>query len=171
MSGQNSCVAVYDFGRQLGEALDALQGCNCDMRMVSAIGRGGDSARRPFAFYDTATGVRFCGERADFWNGLAVLLGAAACLWSAREGPLVATGAIVPVMAASDGRLAIAGNLGLLGRALYTQGVSADSALRYETMVGAGRLLLVVQGDRQDVERASEALAATDGVDMAMYAA
>jgi len=171
MPEQNSCVAIYDLCQQVAGALDALRRHDCDLRRVSVVGRGGYSVRQPFAFHDSVDGVRFYGEQGDFWNRTVGMLGSAACFWAPGDGPLVATGSIVAVMADRSERLAISGRLDVLGRALYTLGVSGESARRYESMVSAGRLLLVVQGDRPEVEHASDAIAGTDGAEMAVYAA
>jgi len=106
-----------------------------------------------------------------FWNRVYKVLGSAGCYWIHGYGPFAVAGLMVNVLSARPDQQVITGPLRKLGMAFYAIGVSGDSALRYETVVGQGRLLLIVQGGRDEVELASETIATTESVEMAVHAA
>jgi hypothetical protein len=68
-------------------------------------------------------------------------------------GPLVAW-----IVAALEGAV-LGGGLSALGAALFSIGIPRNSALQYETSIGAGKLLLVAHGTQQEVARAREMMA------------
>ena len=171
MSECSSCVAIYDLQQQLEDSLGVLRVNGCDLHRVSVVGKGGYSDQCHFALYETAGEARFHGEQAGFWNRVYGILGSAGCFWVPGYGPFTVAGSMVAVLASSLDRQVITGQLHKLGVGLYTVGVSGDSALRYETMVSDGRLLLIVQGNLDEVERASNTIAVTEGVEMAVHAA
>ncbi|VAW76509.1 hypothetical protein MNBD_GAMMA14-1960 [hydrothermal vent metagenome] len=171
MSEINSCVAIYDLHRNLEDSLGALRSQGSDLQNVSVVGKGGYSRRDPFAFVASAGRVRFHGEQGEFWNRVYKVLGSAGCYWIHGYGPFAVAGLMVNVLSARPDQQVITGPLRKLGMAFYAIGVSGDSALRYETVVGQGRLLLIVQGGRDEVELASETIATTESVEMAVHAA
>jgi hypothetical protein len=171
MSGNNSCVAIYDLQQQLEDSLDCLRDRGCDLHKVSVVGKGGYSKQYPFALYRSAGEVQFHGKQGGFWNRVYAMLGSAGCFWVPGYGPFAAAGPVLTVLTRKPDTPLISGQLRKLGIGLYAIGVSCDSALRYEAMVGHGRLLLIVQGSRDEVEQASETIANTEGVEMAVHAA
>ena len=54
------------------------------------------------------------------------------------------------------------GGLSALGAAMYSMGIPKNSVLQYETHVKNGKLLLVVHGTSQEVERAKDLLDQTE---------
>ncbi|VAW74574.1 hypothetical protein MNBD_GAMMA15-2027 [hydrothermal vent metagenome] len=170
MSERNCCVAIYSAHQEVEATLDALHRQGCDLRSVSLIGKGIRDSGQSFAYYGSVGGVQFDGEHGEFWNRVSRMLGPTACFWGGGYGPYAAVGSIVAVLIDGDG-LTITGGLRALGAALYALGVPGNNALRYEVMVGEGSLLLVVHGNRAEVEQASDTIASTDGVEMAVHAA
>jgi len=171
MSGKNCCVAIYNIHQEVEAALDALNLQGSDLRSISLIGKGAREEGQSFAYYDSAGSMQFHGEHGEFWNRVSRMLGATACFWGADYGPYAAVGSIVAVMVDGGSRLSIAGGLRTLGMALYALGVPGKNALRYEMLVSEGSLLLVVHGNRAEVEQASDTIARTNGVEMAVHAA
>ncbi|TCK17757.1 hypothetical protein DFR30_0999 [Thiogranum longum] len=171
MSDINSCVAVYDLQQQLEDSIAALQRNGYDLKKVSVIGKGGYSEQHHFALILSRGMPRFHGEQADFWNRVHALLGSAGFFWAPGFGPFTVAGAIVTVLTGKPDRKLIGGKLHRLGMGLYAVGLSGDSALHYESVVDQGRLILIVQGPRDEVERASETIARTESTEMAVHAA
>ena len=78
---------------------------------------------------------------------------------------------MVAVLTDKPGRMLVGGKLQRLGMGFYAVGLSGDNALHYESAVDQGRLILIVQGASDEVERASETIARTESVEMAVHAA
>jgi hypothetical protein len=77
-------------------------------------------------------------------------------------GPVVAAGPIVAwVVAALEGA-AVVGGASALGAGLYSIGIPKESVLRYETLLRAGKFLLVVHGTGEEVARAQAILSTSD---------
>jgi len=171
MSEKNCCVAIYNIRQEVEVTLDTLHRQDCDLRTVSIIGKGPRSEGQSFAYSGVAGTVRFHGEDGEFWNRVSRKLGSTACFWGGGYGPYAVAGSIVAVLVDGDDSLGIAGGLRALGMALYALGVPGENALRYETMVSEGGLLLVVHGERAEVEQASDTIALSNGVEMVVHAA
>lgn len=171
MSETNSCVAIYDLQQKLEESLESLRNRGCDLHRVSVVGKGGYSGQEYFALYTTAGRVRFHGSQCEFWNRVYALLGSAGCFWVPDYGPFAVAGPVVTALMHKQGMPLISGQLRKLGSGLYAIGVTCDNAQRYESLVGQGRLLLIVQGSRDEVEQASDTIAGTQSVEMAVHVA
>jgi hypothetical protein len=73
-------------------------------------------------------------------------------------GPLVVSGPLVMWIVGALEEAAVFGGLSALGAGLYSIGIPKHSALQYETEVKNGKLLLVVHGSPEEVERAKDLL-------------
>jgi len=171
MFSKHCCVAIYNVQQEVEATLDALHCRGCDLTSLSIIGKGACREGESFAYYGASCKMQFEGEHGAFWNRVSHLLGPTACFWGAGYGPYAAVGAIVALLVEGKNSLSITGGLRTLGTALYALGVPGENALHYELLVSEGSLLLLAHGSRAEVEQASDTIAMTNGVEMAVHAA
>jgi hypothetical protein len=82
----------------------------------------------------------------------------AACLWVPGIGPLALAGRIVTLMVHDLQGVELGRGFSVPGAALYGAGVPRHSIDEYEQAVRAEKYLLLVHGQRCDVERACDIL-------------
>lgn len=154
MSGQNSCVSIYPTHQAAEQALGKLQKEGVDLQQISIVGKGYHSEEHPIGFYTAGDRIHYWGLQGAFWGGLWGLLAGAAFFWVPGFGPLAAAGPIVSLLVKGLEGVAIGGGFGALGAALYSMGVPRDNVTQYEKAVKAEKFLLIVHGERRDVEHA-----------------
>ncbi len=153
---QNSCVSIYPGGGCLAKALHSLQAAGSDLQQVSVLGKGGHAQVVPIGFCLTDRQARFWGPASATWAQVWQLLPDAACFWVPGNGALAAAGQIVSLMIRGESE-GVAG-LSVPGKALYGLGIPRHSIEEYEQAIHAEHYLLLVSGQRRDVERACELL-------------
>ncbi len=158
MSKNNSCVSIYPTHQATEQALGELRKAGVDLRQVSIASKGYHSEAHPIGFYNVGDRICYWGVQGDFWAGLWGLLSGAAFFWVPGFGPLAAAGPLVASLMCGLEGVAIGGGFSVLGAALYSMGISRDSISQYEQAVKAEQFLLIVHGDRSDVEQACEIL-------------
>lgn len=154
MTKKNACVSVYPTHQAAEEALGKLQKAGVNLQQVSIVGKGYHDEEHPIGFYNTDDHIRYWGIQGAFWDGLWGLLAGAAFFWVPGFGPLAAAGPIVSLLVRGLEGVAIGGGFRVLGAALYSMGVPRDSVAQYEKAVKAETFLLIVHGERRDVEHA-----------------
>lgn len=154
MTERNICISIYSTLRAVEQALGKLQTESIDLKQVSVVGKGFHKEEHPIGFHATGDGLRFWGHQGSFWDGVWSLESGAAFFWVPGLGPLAAVGPIVTLLVRGLEGVAIGGGLGVLGAALYGMGVPRNSIAEYEQEFKAEKLLLIVHGQRSDVERA-----------------
>ena len=153
---QNSCVSIYPGGGCLEKALRSLQVAGSDLQQVSVLGKGGYAQVLPIGFCLTDRRARFWGPASATWAQVWQLLPDAACFWVPDSGALAAAGRIVSLM--MHGESEAATGLSVPGKALYGLGIPRCSIEEYEQAIHSEHYLLLVSGQRRDVERACELL-------------
>ena len=147
-------IAVFNDHASAEEAVRRLQKDGIPMGHVSIIGKDFRSVEKPLGFVTTGD-VAAGGAQIGAWTGgIFGLLVGAAFLILPGLGPVIVFG---PLAAALLGGLegALAGAaLGALGGALVGWGIPKDQALKYETQVKAGKFLVTLQGDAEQIRRA-----------------
>src|SRR5271168_330775 len=102
--------------------------------------------------------MTYWGTLGAFWGGFWGLLFGSAFFWVPGIGPLLVAGPLVMwIVGALEGAV-VTGTLTALGAGLYSIGIPKHSVLKYETEVKNGKLLLVVHGAADEVERARDLL-------------
>jgi len=151
---KNCCVVIYPDTDAVEQALGELQTVGCDIRQVSIIARGCHGKEYPVGIYRIEDRLCFLGQQDTFWGGLWSQLAGSAFFWEPEFGPLVVAGPIVSMMVRGLEGVEIGAGFSLPGTALYIVGVPRGSIDEYEQAIKAEKFLLLLQGERQDVERA-----------------
>ena len=151
MTERNICISIYSTHRAVERALGKLQTESIDLKQVSVVGKGFHKEEHTIGFHTTGDGLRFRGLQSAFWDGVWSLRSGAAFFWVPGLGPLAAVGPIVTLLVRGLEGVALGG---VLGAALYGLGVPRSSIAEYEQEFKAEKLLLIVHGQRSDVERA-----------------
>jgi hypothetical protein len=152
--GQATVIATYPDHAAAEDAVRRLQQEGIPMQNLSIIGKDFQAVDKPLGFVTTAD-VAKSGAKVGAWTGgLFGLLVGAAFLILPGIGPVVIAGPLAAALLGGfEGALAGAAFGGLTG-ALVGLGVSKDQAIRYESQVKAGKFLVTLQGDAQQIQRA-----------------
>jgi hypothetical protein len=155
-----SVIAIFPDHASAEDAVRRLQKEGIPMQNLSIIGKDFQAVEKPLGFVTTGD-VAKGGAKVGAWTGgLFGLLVGAAFLILPGVGPVVIAGPLAAALLGGiEGAMAGAAFGGLTG-ALVGLGFSKDKAIRYESQVKAGKFLLSVRGDAQQVERAKSVLTA-----------
>jgi heat induced stress protein YflT len=154
----SSIVAVYPDHASAEQAVRVLHQSGFPMRNLSIVGRDFQVTEEPVGFVSTGD-YAAAGAGTGAWvGGLFGLLVGAAFLILPGLGAVVVAG---PLSAALLGGIegAIAGAaIGGLAGALIGWGVPKEQAVKYETMVKAGKFLVVARGTADEIAKAKSLL-------------
>jgi hypothetical protein len=154
-------VAVYGTHEQAEAAVKALQRQEFDMTKLSIVGKDYTSAENVVGYYNAGDRMMAWGRFGAFWGGLWGMLFGAAFFIIPGVGPLVVAGPLVAwIVGALEGAVVV-GGLSALGAALVSAGIPKDGALKYETVLAAGKFVLIVRGPAEDAGRAKSLLELT----------
>ena len=158
MSEKNSVVAIFGSHAQAEDAIRELQKDGFDMKKLSIVGKDYHTEEHVVGYYTTGDRMLYWGKLGAFWGGLWGLLFGSAFFWVPGNGPLLVAGPLVMwIVGALEGAV-VTGGLTALGAGLYSIGIPKNSVVQYETEVKNGKLLLVVHGTADEVERARDLL-------------
>jgi hypothetical protein len=158
--GQATVIAMYPDHESTEDAVRRLQKEGIPMQNLSIIGKDFQTVEKPLGFVTTGD-VAKSGAKVGAWTGgpFGLLIGAAFLILPG-VGPVVIAGPLAAALVGGiEGAMAGAAFGGLTG-ALVGLGVSKDKAIRYESQVKAGKFLLSVRGEGQQIERAKSLLTA-----------
>jgi uncharacterized membrane protein len=158
MFNTNSVVAVFEAHEQAENAIRALQKDGFDMKQLSIVGKDYHTEEHVVGYYTTGDRMQYWGKLGAFWGGFWGLLFGSAFFLVPGIGPLLVAGPLVGwIVGALEGAV-VTGGLTALGAGLYSIGIPKNSIVQYETEVKNGKLLLVVHGTADEVERARDLL-------------
>jgi uncharacterized membrane protein len=150
----STLVAVYPDHNAAENAVRLLQKNGMKMEQLSIVGQDFRTIEKPIGFLTTGS-VACDGARVGAWTGgLFGILAGAAFLIVPGIGPLVIAG---PLAATLLGGIegAIAGSaVGALAGALVSLGFTKNQAIRYESQIKAGKFLVTLKGDSEQIEKA-----------------
>ncbi len=158
MNKKNSCVSIYLTWQATERALGDLRKAHVDLKKLSVVGRGYHGEAHPIGFYNIGERMGYWGHENDFWSGVLDLLSGAAFFWLPDFGPLTVFGSMVALLVRGLDGVAVGGGFTVFGAALYNMGIPRNSIQQYEQAVKAEQFLLIVHGQRDDVEQAFEIL-------------
>ena len=161
MSNTNSVVAVFESHDRAEGAIRELQKDGFDMKKLSIVGKDYYTEEHVVGYYTTGERMKYWGKLGAFWGGFWGLLFGSAFFWVPGIGPLLVAGPLVAWIVGALEEAAVVGGLSALGAALFSIGIPKNSVVQYETEVKNGKLLLVVHGMPDDVERAKDLLRQT----------
>jgi uncharacterized membrane protein len=158
MSTTNSVVAVFGSHDQAEDAVRELQKDGFDMKKLSIVGKDYHTEEHVVGYYTAGDRMLYWGKLGAFWGGFWGLLFGSAFFWVPGIGQLLVAGPLVMwIVGALEGAV-VTGGLSALGAGLYSIGIPKNSILQYETQVKNDKLLLVVHGTADEVQRASDLL-------------
>jgi len=152
--GRATVIAVYPDHPSAEDAVRRLQKDGIPMQNISIIGKDFQTVEQPLGFVTTGT-IAKEGAKVGAWTGgIFGLLVGAAFLILPGVGPVFIFGPLsAALLGGIEGALGGAAFGGLVG-ALVGLAVPKDSAIRYESQVKAGKFLVTLQADAQQVQRA-----------------
>ena len=162
MSNKNSVVAIFDTHNQAEDAIRELQRNGVDMKELSIVGKDCHTEENVIGYYSTGDRMAYWGKLGAFWGGFWGLLFGSAFFWVPGVGQILVGGPLVMWIVGALEGAAVTGGITALGAGLYSIGIPKNSVLQYETEVKNDKLLLVVHGPSEDVERAKDILDRTD---------
>lgn len=170
MPDRNVCIAVIDDHQQVKSALDGLLNAGFDAAQISVVGKDHPSDKQIHGYVTTGDQMKFWGVQGAFWGGITGILIGSGLLFVPGLGPLIVAG---PILSAIVGGLE--GAAGLAGieavfAGLFHLGFSKDGLALYEKQLKAGKSLLLVHGDKDQVIRAKEVLTNGGIVDVTAHA-
>jgi hypothetical protein len=168
-SKENSVVAIYPLHSDAENAINLLKKGDFNIKKLAIVGRGYHTEDQVVGYYTTGDRVKHWGKMGAFWGGLWGMLVGAAFFMIPGVGPVVVAGSLVAWIVGALESAIVVGGLSALGAALYSLGVSKDSALKYETSIKAGKYLLIAHGTPEEVETARRILANTGAEEVAVH--
>jgi uncharacterized membrane protein len=158
MSKYRSIVAIYPTHTAAEEAIKGLQKSGFDMKKLSIVGRDYHTDEHVVGYYNVGDRMKVWGKAGAFWGGLWGLLFGSAFFWIPGLGPLLVAGPLVNSIVGALEGVTVVGGLSVLGAGLYNLGIPKDSVLRYETVLGNDKFLLIAHGSLEDTLQAKEIL-------------
>jgi uncharacterized membrane protein len=169
MSDKNSVVAVFGAHEQAEEAVRELQKDGFDMKKLSIVGKDFHTEEHVVGYYNTGDRMAYWGKQGAFWGGFWGLLFGSAFFWVPGFGQLLVAGPLVMYIVAGLEGAAVMGGLSALGAGLYSIGIPKNSIVQYETEVKNAKLLLIVHGTPEEVEKAKDLLDQTPATSTTVY--
>jgi hypothetical protein len=167
---EESVVAVYGTHAAAESAVKAVQQAGIDMRKLSIVGKGFHTEEHALGFYSAGDRMRFWGGRGAFFGSLWGMLFGNALFLIPGLGPLVVMGPLVGWIAGVLEGAAVGGAAGVLAAGLASIGIPADSVVKYDLEVKAGRFLVLAHGSTDLVDRAREVLLTTGASQVTAHA-
>ncbi len=170
MSNTQAAVAIFHSHEKAEEAIRELQKSGFDMKTLSIVGKDYHTDEHVVGYYNAGDRMKYWGKLGAFWGGFWGLLFGSAFFWVPGIGPLLVAGPLaMSIVGALEGAV-VTGGFTALGAALYSIGIPKDSVLRYETEIKNDKLLLVVHGTAEEVQRAKDLLHQTQSQTMTVHA-
>jgi len=162
MSEKSSIVAIFDSHERAEDAIRELEQGDFDMKKLSIIGKDYHTEENVVGYYTAGDRMKYWGKVGAFWGGFWGMLFGSAYFWLPGVGTVLVAGPLVVWIVGALEGAAVVGGLSALGAALFGVGIPKNSILQYETHVKNGKLLLVVHGTPEEVERAKDLLDQAD---------
>lgn len=169
MSDKSSVVAVFESHDRAEDAIREIQKSGFDMKKLSIIGKDYHTEENVVGYYTSGDRMKYWGKLGAFWGGFWGMLFGSAFFWLPGVGQVLVGGPLVVWIIGALESAAVMGGLSVLGAAMYSIGIPKDSVLQYETQVKNGKLLLVVHGTSEEVDRAKDLLDRTDASSTTVY--
>lgn len=159
-------VAVYPDEETANVVVKRLMDMDCQMDLVSVLGRIHASGDDPLGIYSLSAGERMkvWGKHGVFWGGLwGMLAGAAGLFIIPGIGTLAAAGYIVEAIAGGaalgGGALAGAAAVSQLAVAFHRTGIPQETILALHKAIEGGRFLVMLRGAESEIPQWREVLA------------
>jgi hypothetical protein len=164
-------VATYSSAAGAVDGVRALLVAGVDVSRLSVAAKQVGVPNETLGFYTVGKVARFWGKQADSWNRLSVELSESGLFVTPEPGPLIVMGPLVDfLMAALEGIQAPSAP-GIVAAALGRIGAPVEASAQLQSLLAAGRVLVVVLGDDFLLSDVTKVLATTRPLDVASYPA
>jgi uncharacterized membrane protein len=160
-SKEDSVVAVYPLHEGVENAINLLKKANFNVKDLAIVGQGYHKEDQFVGCYTMNNQMKHWGEHGAFWGALGGMLLGSGLFLIPGVGPVIAAGSAVAWIVGAVEGAQLVGGLSWLGAALYSVGISKDSALNYEKSIKEGKFLLIAHGTPEEVEGARQILTHT----------
>lgn len=158
MPHRNVCIAVIDDHQQVKSVLDGLLDSGFNAAQISVVGKDHPDDKHIHGYVTTGEKMKFWGGQGAFWGGIIGMLAGAGFMFVPGIGPLIVAGPLVSIIAGGvEGAVGLAGIEALFAGLLHL-GFSKDGLAEFEKELKAGKSLVIVHGDADEVSRAKEVL-------------
>jgi uncharacterized membrane protein len=149
---------TFDTHEQAEAAVRVLGEAGVPLKNVSIVAQNLQTTERVQGFITTGDVAKSGAGLGAWWGGLFGVLVGAAFLWIPGAGPLIVAGPLAAsFVGLLEGAAVGAAGGGLVG-ALMGYGLSKDKALKYDTIVRAGKYLVLAHGNEAQVSTAKVTL-------------
>lgn len=158
MTTENSPTYIFDIHDEAEVAIRGLSRSGVDMKKLSLIGKGCHSEEHPVGFYTAGDKIKAWGKTGAFWGAIWGLLITPAVFLIPGMGLLAMAGPVVPTLIGGVEGAVLVGGLSALGAALSQLGIHKSDIINYERALRVNKFVLLVHGDRADLEKVAEVL-------------
>lgn len=168
-NANNTVIAVYDSHEIAETAVRKLADDNIPMKAISIIGKGYHIDEKVVGFYNIGDRMKFWGKYGAFWGGMWGILVGGLFVTIPAIGPVVVLGGFAAMVLSGIEGAVVFGGLSALSGALFSIGIPKDTVLQYESSLQADNFLVLVQGSRQETERARSILKVSNARQIEMH--
>ncbi len=158
MPEQHSCISVLPDDADAPAIIQSLQQTNVLIDRISVLGDSGGLHNGAAVIAFSHNRIQYQGKHTDQWQAIWRLLPQAAAIWLPSSGLLLAAGPVVKLLLQTDKPPRLHTDPDPLVRALFALGAPVESIRQYQQRLAAQNSLLIVEGERRQVEAACEQL-------------
>lgn len=160
---KNVAAALYDDHESVGKTVKKLLEEGIKKTHISVLGKGVYSETDEFELDKENENILVWGEQGAFWGSLWGLLAGGLYAWIPGFGPILATGHVVAALVGLVGGAATLGGLSAFTAMLVNLGMEKAKAVEYEKYLKDDKILVLVHGEKEEVEVAKNILEETGG--------
>lgn len=169
MVGTSAMVALFHTPSEAEAAVRGLERAGFEMTNLSIVGKEHHSDDHVVGAYFTDSRMKYWGTLGAFLGDLLSSLAGAAFFWAPGIGPLVVGGPLVHGIVSVLEGATDTGCLTILGAGLYSIGIPKDSVLQYETLLEAGKFMLILHGTKVETEQAHHILEQSKAMESSLH--
>ena len=154
-------VAVFETHAAAEQAVRDVQRAGFDMTRLSIVAKDYQTKEEVVGYYSTGGRMKAWGKSGAFWGGLWGMLFGSAFFVIPGIGPLLVAGPLLTWIIAAVEGAALVGGLSVIGAALVSIGIPADSILEYEVELKAGKYLVIAHGTAHELGAIRDTLGTT----------
>lgn len=156
-------IAIYDNHDDVTKTVKKLLSEGIKKSHISVLGKGIYGETDEFELEKENENILVWGQQGAFWGSLWGLLAGGLYAWVPGFGPILATGHVVAALAGLIGGAATLGGLSAFAAMLVDLGLEKAKAVEYEKYLKDDKLLVLVHGEKEEVDVAKGILRQTGG--------
>ena len=166
---QSSVAGIFREHSAVERAVMELKSRGVDANKLSVVGRDYYTDEHVIGFHLSEGQIRYCGEMNRFWNACWSILDGAAFLVVPGIGPIVVAGPVAGwIIGAIEGSIFV-GGVSVLGAGMVSLGIPRQTVIKYETVIRAGKLVLIAYGTDEDARRVRYILQSTEAEEVVTH--